>query len=99
MILEEYWFLCTRFLLKVKQLEMSRVCQLTGKSVMVGNNVSHSQRKTKRKFYPNLITKKFYIPEEDQYITLKISTSALRTINKKGIYACVKEAREKGYIK
>jgi large subunit ribosomal protein L28 len=78
---------------------MSRVCQITGKSVMVGNNVSHSQRKTKRKFYPNLITKKFYIPEEDQYITLKISTSALRTINKKGIYACVKEAREKGYIK
>lgn len=66
---------------------------------MVGNNVSHSQRKTKRKFYPNLITKKFYIPEEDQYITLKISTSALRTINKKGIYACLKEAREKGYIK
>jgi large subunit ribosomal protein L28 len=78
---------------------MSRVCQITGKSVMVGNNVSHSQRKTKRKFYPNLITKKFYIPEEDQYITLKISTSALRTINKKGIYACVKEARERGYIK
>ncbi len=66
---------------------------------MVGNNVSHSQRKTKRRFYPNLITKKFYIPEEDQYITLKISTSALRTINKKGISACVKEAREKGYIK
>ncbi len=66
---------------------------------MVGNNVSHSQRKTKRRFYPNLITKKFYIPEEDQYVTLKISTSALRTINKKGIYTCVKEAREKGYIK
>lgn len=66
---------------------------------MSGNNVSHSQRKTKRKFYPNLITKKFYIPEEDEYITLKISTSALRTINKKGISACVKEARAKGYIK
>lgn len=78
---------------------MSRVCQITGKSVMSGNNVSHSQRKTKRKFYPNLITKKFYIPEEDEYITLKISTSALRTINKKGISACVKEARAKGYIK
>jgi large subunit ribosomal protein L28 len=77
---------------------MSRVCQLTGKSVMVGNNVSHSQRKTKRKFNPNLITKKFYIPEEDQYITLKICTSALRTINKKGITACLKEAREKGFI-
>ena len=66
---------------------------------MSGNNVSHSMRKTKRKFYPNLITKKFYIPEEDQYITLKISASALRTINKKGISACVKEARAKGYIK
>jgi len=78
---------------------MSRVCQITGKSVMVGNNVSHSNRKTKRTFRPNLITKKFYIPEEDQYITLKISTAALRTINKKGISACVKEARAKGYIK
>ncbi|MCE2713168.1 MAG: 50S ribosomal protein L28 [Cryomorphaceae bacterium] len=78
---------------------MSRVCQLTGKSVMVGNNVSHSNRKTKRKFYPNLVSKKFYLPEEDRYVTLKISTSALRTINKKGISACVKEAREKGYLK
>jgi large subunit ribosomal protein L28 len=78
---------------------MSRVCQLTGKSVMVGNNVSHSNRKTKRKFYPNLISKKFYLPEEDRYITLKISTSALRTINKKGISACIKEAKEKGYLK
>jgi len=66
---------------------------------MVGNNVSHSKRRTKRKFYPNLITKKFFMPEEKEYITLKISTSALRTINKKGISVCVKEAREKGYIK
>lgn len=78
---------------------MSRVCQLTGKKVMVGNNVSHSMRKTKRKFYPNLVVKKFYLPEEDKYISLKISTSALRTVNKKGITACVKEAREKGYLK
>ncbi len=78
---------------------MSRVCQITGKSVMTGNNVSHSNRKTKRKFYPNLITKKFYLPEEDSYVTLKISASALRTINKKGISACVKEARAKGYMK
>lgn len=66
---------------------------------MSGNNVSHALNRTKRKFYPNLITKKFYIPEEDSYITLKISTSALRTINKKGIYACIKEARAKGYLK
>jgi len=78
---------------------MSRVCQLTGKSVMVGNNVSHSQRKTKRKFYPNLFTKKFFLPEENEYITLKISAAALRNINKKGITACVKEARVKGYLK
>jgi large subunit ribosomal protein L28 len=78
---------------------MSRVCQLTGKSVMVGNNVSHSKRRTKRKFLPNLISKKFFLIEENQYITLKISTSALRTINKKGIAACLKEAREKGYLK
>lgn len=78
---------------------MSRVCQLTGKTVMVGNNVSHSNRKTKRRFLPNLVTKKFYLPEEDRFITLKISTSALRTVTKKGISACVKEAREKGYLK
>lgn len=78
---------------------MSRVCQLTGKKVMVGNRVSHSNRKTKRKFYPNLVSKKFYLPEEEKYITLKVSTSALRTINKLGITACVKEAREKGYLK
>lgn len=78
---------------------MSRVCQITGKSVMVGNNVSHSNRKTKRKFYPNLLTKKFYVPEDDMYVTLKVSASALRTINKKGISACLKEAREKGFLK
>ncbi len=78
---------------------MSRVCQLTGKRVISGNNVSHSNTKTKRVFRPNLITKKFYLPKEDKYITLKISTSALRNINKKGIEACVKEAREKGYLK
>jgi large subunit ribosomal protein L28 len=66
---------------------------------MVGNNVSHSNRKTKRKFYPNLLTKKFYVPEDDMYVTLKISASALRTINKKGISACMKEAREKGFLK
>jgi large subunit ribosomal protein L28 len=78
---------------------MARVCQLTGKKVMSGNNVSHALNRTRRKFYPNLITKKFYIPEEDSYITLKISTSALRNINKKGIAACIKEAKAKGFLK
>ena len=66
---------------------------------MVGNNVAHAKRRTKRRFYPNLVTKKFYLPEEDSFITLKVATSALRTINKKGISACVKEARLKGYLK
>lgn len=78
---------------------MSRICQITGKKVMVGNNVSHSNRKGKRKFYPNLVKKKFYLPEEDKFITLQVSTSALRTINKVGITKCVKEAREKKLIK
>ena len=78
---------------------MSRVCQLTGKKVMSGNNVSHSNRKSKRKFYPNLITKKFYLPEEDKWVTLKVAASTLRTVNKKGITACIKEAKEKGYMK
>ena len=77
---------------------MSRICQITGKKVMSGNNVSHSMRKTKRKFYPNLLTKKFFVPEENSFVTLKVSANALRTINKKGISACIKEAREKGYL-
>jgi large subunit ribosomal protein L28 len=77
---------------------MSRVCQITGKAVMGGNSVSHSNIKTKRKFYPNLQTKRFFIPEEGTYITLKVSAQGLRTISKKGISACLKEAREKGYL-
>lgn len=77
---------------------MSRVCDLTGKSAMKGNHVSHSNRKTKRRFYPNLQTKRLYIPEEDTWITVKLSTSALRNINKKGISAVLKEAEEKGLI-
>ena len=66
--------------------------------MIVGNTVSHSNIKTKRRFYPNLQTKRFFIPEEDKWITQKVSTSALRTINKKGITACLKEAREKGFL-
>jgi large subunit ribosomal protein L28 len=66
---------------------------------MVGNNVSHSNRKTKRRFNPNLQEKRFYIPEEKKWITLKVSTSGIKIINKRGIYACIKEAREKGYLR
>ncbi|THD65685.1 50S ribosomal protein L28 [Robertkochia marina] len=78
---------------------MSRVCELTGKKAMVGNNVSHAMNKTKRKFNANLVKKRFYLPEEDRWITLKVSTSALKDINKKGITAVLKEAKAKGFIK
>jgi large subunit ribosomal protein L28 len=78
---------------------MSRVCQITGKSSIGGNKVSHSNRKTKRRFHPNLQEKRFYIPEEDKWVTLKVSTEAIRNINKKGISACLKDALDKGFIK
>ena len=78
---------------------MANVCQITGKKMMTGNNVSHANNRTKRKFYPNLQKKKFYIPEEDTYITLKVSAAGIRTINKKGISAALKEAKEKGFYK
>ena len=77
---------------------MSRVCELTGKKAITGNNVSFSNKKNKRKFNVNLSKKRFYIPEEDKWVTLKVSTSALKNINKKGISAVIKEAREKGYL-
>ena len=77
---------------------MSRVCELTGKRAMSGNNVSHALNRTRRKFSVNLVKKRLYIPEEDKWITLKVSTSILKTINKKGIHAVLKEARAKGFL-
>lgn len=74
---------------------MSRICQITGKRPIVGNNVSHANNKTKRMFVPNLQRKKFYIPEEDRWVTLRVSTSALRTINKRGIASVLKELKDK----
>jgi large subunit ribosomal protein L28 len=65
---------------------------------MFGNNVSHAMNKTRRRFNVNLIKKRFYLPEEDKWITIKVAASTLKTINKKGITAVVKEAREKGYL-
>jgi len=75
---------------------MSRVCQLTGKRPIAGNNVSHSNRRTKRRFLPNLHKKKVYIPEVDRWVNLKISSTALRTINKLGVYAYLKKLEAKG---
>ncbi|MGQ8335401.1 50S ribosomal protein L28 [Sunxiuqinia sp. A32] len=77
---------------------MSRVCQVTGKKMMVGNNVSHSKRRTKRRFLPNLFKKKFYLPEEDRWISLTVSAAGIRTINKKGLSVALKEAKEKGLV-
>jgi len=78
---------------------MSKVCELTGKRVMFGNNVSFSLNRTKRRFDANIIKKRFFIPEEGKWITLNISTSTLKTINRKGISAVLREARAKGTFK
>ena len=78
---------------------MSKTCEITGKKVMFGNNVSKSLNRTKRRFDVNLIKKRFFIPDENKWITLKISASALKTINKKGISEVSKEARKQGKIK
>ena len=75
---------------------MARVCQITGKRTQVGNNVSHANNKSLRKFYPNLQKKRFFIPEEGKWVTLKVSTSAIRTINKLGISAVLKQAKAEG---
>ncbi|MBM1106338.1 50S ribosomal protein L28 [Aurantibacter crassamenti] len=78
---------------------MSKVCEITGKRAMFGNNVSFSINKTRRRFDVNLSKKRFFIPEEDRWITLKVSAKALKTINKKGISAVLKEARAQGILK
>jgi len=75
---------------------MARVCQITGKVPITGNSVSHSNIKTKRRFLPNLQTKRFFLAEEDKWITLKVSSEGLRTINKNGLLTVVKELRARG---
>ena len=78
---------------------MSKTCEITGKKAMVGNNVSFSINKTRRRFNVNLTKKRFYIPEEDRWVTIKLTTRALKTINKKGISAVLKQARAEGLVK
>jgi len=78
---------------------MSKICQITGKKAMIGNNVSHSKRRTKRKFNVNLFHKKFYWVEQDCWISLNLSANGLRTINKKGLDAAMKDASEKGFLR
>ncbi len=76
---------------------MSRVCQVSGKKSITGNNVSHSNRRTKRTFSPNLQKKRFYIPETGQWVTLKLSAKAIRNINRLGIYAYLRKQERKGF--
>ena len=77
---------------------MSRICQITGKKVMEGNNVSHAMNKTKRKFYPNLQTKNFFVPETGETVVLKVSANAIRTIDKNGIASVLAKAKANGNI-
>lgn len=77
---------------------MARVCQITGKKRMIGNNVSHSKRRTKREFAPNLLNKRFWLEDEQRFVTLKVSASGIRTIYKNGLKAALQDAQEKGFI-
>jgi len=77
---------------------MANICDLTGKRAISGNHVSFSNKKTKRKFNPNLQKKRFWVPEMKEWITLKVSTSALRTINKNGISSVIDKAIKKGKV-
>jgi len=78
---------------------MSRICQITGKRAMVGNNVSHANNKTKRRFEINLLEKKFYLPESEKSVTLKVTAHGLRIINRIGIEEAIERATRNGYIK
>ncbi|MBS1938220.1 MAG: 50S ribosomal protein L28 [Bacteroidetes bacterium] len=77
---------------------MSRICQITGKKVITGNSVSHSNRKTRRTFIPNLQDRKYFIPEENRTVTLRVSTAGMRTITKLGITEALKRAKAKGFL-
>ncbi len=78
---------------------MARVCQVTGKKRMIGNNVSHSKRRTKREFAPNLQNKRFWLEEEQRFVSLKVSAAGMRTINKNGLSAVLKASKAKGLLK
>lgn len=77
---------------------MSKICMITGKKAVVGNNVSHSHIKTKRRFYPNLQEKKFYIPETDEWVVLKVSAKGIKYINRHGVLGALQNAYEKGIL-
>jgi len=75
---------------------MARVCQVTGKRPMSGNNVSHANNKTRRRFLPNLHTHKFWIESEQRFVKLRVSSHGMRIIDKKGIEAVLNDIRQRG---
>ncbi len=77
---------------------MAKTCQITGKKILFGNNVAHSNKRTRRTFYPNLFKKKFYLEEEDRWIELLVSGKGIRIINKKGLYNALNDAKKQGFI-
>ena len=77
---------------------MARVCQVTGKGPMVGNNVSHANNKTKRRFLPNLQSRRFWVESENRWVRLRVSTQALRTIDKVGIDVVLADLRARGEL-
>ncbi|MCX9158394.1 50S ribosomal protein L28 [Niveibacterium sp. 24ML] len=77
---------------------MSRVCQVTGKGPMVGNNVSHANNRTKRRFLPNLQSRRFWVESENRFVRLRVSNAGLRTIDKKGIEVVLAELRARGEV-
>jgi large subunit ribosomal protein L28 len=77
---------------------MARICEITGKIAIKGHKVSHSNKKTKRWFSPNIQTKTFFVAEEDRDITLRVSAEGLRHMNKNGVYETIKKARAKGFL-
>jgi len=78
------------------EITMARVCQVTGKKPMVGNNVSHAQNKTRRRFLPNLQSRKFWVESENRWVSMRITNAALRTIDKNGIDAVLAKMRAAG---
>ncbi|NCO55133.1 MAG: 50S ribosomal protein L28 [Bacteroidetes bacterium CG02_land_8_20_14_3_00_31_25] len=78
---------------------MSNICQISGKRTIVGNNVSHANNRTKRKFYPNLFKKRFFLEDENRWIDLRVSANGIKTITKIGLKEALKKAQAKGFIK
>lgn len=77
---------------------MSKICQITGKHVITGNKVSHSNRKTRRTFEPNLQDRKYFVAGENKWVSLRVSAAGMRTINKIGLETALKQAKDKGFL-